>query len=55
MNSAHLTRCEAGDDINIRRGKKFRDVIAPFLVKPTGRGVEFAFRRKWIKYENGCY
>ena len=50
MSNAHLNRYQPGDKINITRGKKFRDVIAPLFVKPKGRGVESALRRKWLMY-----
>jgi len=31
MANAHLNRYQAGDNISMTRGKKFRDVIAPTL------------------------
>jgi len=50
LTNAHLTRYQIGDNINITRGKKFREVIAPLFAKPKGRGVESALRRKWKKH-----
>ena len=46
----HVNRYQPGDNINITRGKKFPDVIAPLFAKAKGRGVESALRRKWLKY-----
>ena len=46
----HLTRYQPDGKINIKRGNKFRDVIAPLFAKPKGYGVEYALRRKRIKY-----
>jgi len=37
LTNAHLTRYQLGDSINITRGKKFRNVIAPLFAKPKGR------------------
>jgi len=50
MTNAHLTQYEPDGNIHITRGKKFRDIIASLFAKPKGRGVEFAFRRKWTMY-----
>jgi len=50
MANAHLTKYQPDGNINITRGKKFRDIIALLFAKPKGRGVESALRRKWIKY-----
>jgi len=50
LTKGHLTRYQPGDNINVTRGKKFRDVIAPHFAKPKGRVVESALRRKWVKY-----
>ena len=50
MNNAHLTQYQPDGSINITRGKKFREIIAPLFEKAKGRGVESALRRKWIKY-----
>jgi len=50
LTNAHLTRYQPGDNINITRGKKFRNVIAPLFAKPNGRGVESSLRRRWQKY-----
>ena len=48
--NAHLTKYQPEGNINMKRGKKFRDIIEPLFAKPKGRGVESALRRKWIKY-----
>jgi len=50
MNNAHLTQYQPDGNINITRGKKFRDIIAPLFAKPKGRGFESALRRKSKKY-----
>jgi len=50
MTNAHLTKYQPFGNINITRGKTFLDIIAPLFAKPKARGVEFALRRKWIKY-----
>jgi len=48
--NAHLTKYQPEGNINIKRGKKFRDIIEPLFAKPKDRGFESALRRKWIKY-----
>jgi len=50
MTNAHLTKYQHDGNINITRGKKFRDIIAPLFEKAKGRGVESVLRRKWTKY-----
>jgi len=50
MTNAHLTRYQPDANINIKRAKKFRGVIAPLFAKRKGRGVESTLRRKWTKY-----
>jgi len=50
MTNAHLTQYQPHGNINITRGKKFRDITAPLFAKPKGRGVESASRRKWTNY-----
>ena len=50
MTNAHLTKYQTDGNINITRGKKFRDIIAPLFAQPKGRGVESVLRRKWKKY-----
>ena len=50
MTNAHLNKYQADGNINITRGKRFRDNIAPLVAKPKGRVVEFSLRRKWTKY-----
>ena len=47
LTNANLNRYKAGDYINVTRGKKFREVIAPLFAKPKGRCVESPLRRKW--------
>jgi len=37
MTNACLNWYQPSNNINISRGKKFRDVIAPFFAKPKGR------------------
>jgi len=46
MTNAQWTKYQPDGNINITRGKKFRDIIAPLFAKPKGRGVESALRRK---------
>jgi len=41
-----LTQYQPDGNINITRGNKFPDIIAPPFAKPKGRGVESALRRK---------
>jgi len=50
ITKAHLTKYQPEDNINIKRGNKFRDVIALLFAKTKGRSVDIAFRRKWTKY-----
>jgi len=50
MTNAHLIQYQPSGNINITRGKRFRDNIAPLVAKPKGRVVEFSLRRKWTKY-----
>ena len=50
MTNAHLTHHQHDGNINITRGKKFREIIAPLFAKPKGHGVEKSLRRKWTKY-----
>jgi len=50
LTNAHLTRYQPGDNINIKRGKEFCEVIALLFAKPKGGVVESALRRKWKKY-----
>jgi len=42
LTTAPLNRYQPGDNINIKRGKKFCDVIASLFAKPKGQGVESA-------------
>jgi hypothetical protein len=44
--NAHLTGYQPGYTLNITRGKKFREVIAPLFAK----GRESSLRRRWKKY-----
>jgi len=50
MTNAYLTQYEPVGNINITRGKKIRDIIAPLFPKPKGRGVEYELRHTWTKY-----
>jgi len=50
MTNAHLTRYQPDGNINITRGRKFREIIAPLFAKAKGRGVDSSLRRKWTKY-----
>jgi len=50
MTNAHLTQNQPDGNINITRGEKFREIIAPLFAKPKVRGVESSLRRKWTKY-----
>jgi len=50
MTNAHLNTYNPGDNINVTRGKKFRDIIAPLFAKPNDQGVESALQREWIKF-----
>jgi len=50
MSNAHLTQYLPEGNINITRGKKIREIIAPLFAKPMGLWVESALRRKWTKY-----
>ena len=47
MTNAHLIQYQPDGNINITRGKKFREIIASLFAKPKGRGVESSLRRKW--------
>jgi hypothetical protein len=47
---AHLTDYRPGADIQITRGSKYRDVIAPLFPHIRRRGIETALRRRWAKY-----
>jgi len=50
MTNAHLNRYQPDGNINITRGKKFREIIASLFSEAKGRGVESSLRRKWTKY-----
>jgi len=50
MTNAHLTRYQPDGNINITRGQKFREIIAPLFAEAKGRGVESSLRRKLTKY-----
>jgi len=50
MTNAHLNRYQPDGNINITRGKKFREIIASLFAEAKGRGVESSLRRKWTKY-----
>ena len=48
--NAHLTDYRAVADIQITRGFKYRDVIAPLFPHNNRRGIESALRRRGAKY-----
>jgi len=50
LTNAHLTDYRPGVDIQITRGSKYRDVIAPLFPHIRRRGIETALRRRWTKY-----
>jgi len=50
LNNAHLEGYQPGGVINVGRGKKFREFIAPLLAMPKGRGAESGLRRAWKNY-----
>ena len=49
MTNANLTKYQHDGNINITRGKTFRD-IGPIFANPKGRGIESMLRRKWTIY-----
>jgi len=50
LTHAHLTGYQAGADMQITLGSKYRDVIAPLFPHIRRRGIETALRRRWAKY-----
>jgi len=40
MSNSHLTQYQRDGNINIKLGKKVREIIAPLFAKTKGRGVE---------------
>jgi len=50
LTNAHLTDYRPGADIQITRGSKYRDVIAPLFPRNRRRGIETALSRRWAKY-----
>jgi len=50
LTKAQLKDYRPGADIEITRGSKYRDVIAPFFPHIRRRGIETALRRRWAKY-----
>jgi len=50
LTNAHLTDYRTGVDIQITRGSKYRDVIAPLFPYIRRRGIETALLRRWAKY-----
>jgi len=50
ITNANWTRYQPHGNINITRGKRIRDVIAPLFAKPKGRDIETAVDRKWTNY-----
>ena len=49
LTNAHFTQYQPDGNINITRGKTFRD-IGPIFANPKGRGIESMLRRKWTIY-----
>jgi len=45
LTNAHLEGYHPAGVINVGRGKKFREIIAPLFAKSKGRGVESGLRR----------
>ena len=50
MTNAHLTQFQPDGNINITRGKKFREIIE-HLCQTEGKWVESSLRRKWTEYQ----
>jgi len=50
LTNAHLTGYQPGADLQITRGSKYRDVIAPLFSHIRRRGIETALRRRSAKY-----
>ena len=50
LTNAHLTDYWPGADIQITRGSKYRDIIAPLFPHIRRRGIETALSRRWAKY-----
>jgi len=50
LTNAHLEGYDPAGAINVGRGKKFREIIAPLFARPKSRGVESGLRRAWKKY-----
>jgi len=50
LTNAHLTDYRPGDDIQVKRGSKYREVIAPLFPHIRRRAIETALRRRWAKY-----
>jgi hypothetical protein len=50
LTNAHLEGYQPEGVINVNRGKKFREIIAPFFARPKSRGVESGLRGAGIKY-----
>jgi hypothetical protein len=50
LTNAHLEGYDTAGAINVGRGKKFREIIAPLFPRLKSRGVESGLRRAWKKY-----
>jgi len=50
LTNAHLISYQPGGDIQITRGAKYREFIAPLFSHTRRRGVETALRRRWVQY-----
>jgi len=50
LTNAHMTDYPPGADIQITRGSKYRNAIAPVFPHIRRRGIETALRRRWAKY-----
>jgi hypothetical protein len=50
LTNAHLEGYDPASAINVGRGKKFSEIIAPLFARPKSRGVESGLRRARKKY-----
>ena len=50
LTNAHLEGYQPGGVLNVSRGKKLREIIAPLFARPKCRDVESGLRRAWKKY-----
>jgi len=49
--NAHLEGYDPAGAINVGRGEKFLEIIAPVFARPKSRGVETGLRRAWKNSE----